>query len=132
MRSFRLALSLAWVATPLLVPPTGGKVELVVPLFGKVLGFDPATGKQLWSCATGIPWYVVPSAVAEGGVVYCIGGRNPGGSLAVRAGGRGDVTATHRLWTARHGSNVSSPVLQGGRLYIRSDRSPYCIEAKEQ
>ena len=27
---------------------------------GKVLGIDPATGEQLWSCKTDISWYMVP------------------------------------------------------------------------
>jgi hypothetical protein len=105
----------AW-NTPVLVPLAGGKTELVVPIFGKVLGFEPATGQQLWSCETGISWYMAPSLVAQDGVVYCIGGRS-GGALAVRCGGRGDVTQSHRLWTGNKGSNVSSPILHEGRLY---------------
>ncbi len=109
----------AW-NTPLLVPTAGGKVELVVPTIGTVLGFDPATGKQLWSCQTGIAWYMVPSLVADGGVVYCIGGRT-GAALAIRCGGRGDVTNTHKLWTGKKGSNVSSPILHEGRLYWMHD-----------
>ncbi|MHB1309341.1 MAG: outer membrane protein assembly factor BamB family protein, partial [Limisphaerales bacterium] len=96
--------------TPILVLVAGGKQELVVAMLGQVLGFDPATGEKLWSCATGIGWYMVPSLVNDRDVVYCIGGRT-GGSLAVRAGGRGEVTQSHRLWTLNKGSNVSSPLL---------------------
>jgi hypothetical protein len=103
--------------TPILVPVAGGKEELVVAIAGKVLGFEPATGEQLWSCATGIGWYMVPSLVNDKEVVYCIGGRS-GGSLAVRAGGRGEVTGTHRLWTLNKGSNVSSPIFHEGHLYF--------------
>lgn len=115
--------------TPLLVS-VGGKTELVVAILGKVLGFDPATGTQLWSCATDISWYMVPSLVAHDGVIYCIGGRS-GGALAVRAGGRGDVTKTHRLWTGRKGSNVTSPVYHAGHLYWMNDNLgiAYCAEA---
>ncbi len=102
--------------TPILVAAPGGRTELVLAVFGKVLGFDPATGRQLWSCDTDIGWYMVPSMVSRDGIVYCIGGRQ-GGALAVRAGGQGDVTRTHRLWTLRKGSNVSSPVLVGEHLY---------------
>jgi len=102
--------------TPILVPVAGGKQELVVAIAGKVLGFDPATGQHLWSCATGIGWYMVPSLVNDKDVVYCIGGRS-GGGLAVRVGGRGDVTQSHRLWTINKGSNVSSPIFHEGHLY---------------
>jgi outer membrane protein assembly factor BamB len=117
--------------TPILVPTEGGKTELVVAIMGKVLGFDPATGEALWSCATDIPWYMVPSLVANDGIVYCIGGRNGGGALAVRTGGKGDVTQTHRLWTLGKGSNVPSPLYHEGHLYWINDGLPiaYCVEA---
>ena len=117
--------------TPLLVALPGGKTEVVVAIQGKVLGFDPASGKQLWSCDTDIRWYMGPSLVAHEGTVYCIGGRS-GGGLAVRAGGRGDVTDTHRVWTGNKGSNVSSPIFHEGRLYWVDDASGivFCADAE--
>jgi outer membrane protein assembly factor BamB len=117
--------------TPILVTLADGKTELVLAILGKVLGFEPKSGEQLWSCATDIGWYMVPSLVAHEGVVYCIGGR-PGAALAVRAGGRGEVTESHRLWTGRKGSNVSSPVFHEGHLYWMHDNLgiAYCAEAK--
>lgn len=120
----------AW-NTPVLVPLPGGKTELVVAVHGKVLGFDPATGQQLWSCANDIGWYIVPSVVANEGVVWSIGGRSGVAAVAVRAGGRGDVTRTHRLWTGRHGSNVSSPIIHEGHLYWMHDNLgvAYCADA---
>lgn len=117
--------------TPILVKTKDGKIELVVAIFGKVLGFDPDTGKQLWSCATDIGWYMVPCLVADEGVVYCVGGRS-GGGLAVRTGGRGDITRSHRLWTIRKGSNVTSPIFHQGHLYWMHDGLgiAYCAETK--
>lgn len=115
--------------TPLLVAAPGGKTELIVAIMGKVLGLDPASGQQLWACDTDIAWYMVPSLVASEGVVYCIGGRS-GGSLAVRAGGQGDVTETHRVWTGRKGSNVSSPIVHAGHLYWMNENGiAFCAEA---
>jgi outer membrane protein assembly factor BamB len=117
--------------TPAIVRTAEGKAELVVAIFGKVLGFDPEKGTQLWSCETKIPWYMVPSIVADKGIVYCIGGRGGGGSLAVKTGGRGDVSETHRLWLGKKGSNVPSPVLYDGYLYWASDSLPIvsCVNA---
>jgi len=105
----------AW-NTPHLAKTADGKTEIIVPIIEQVLAFDPQTGKQLWHCKTEIGWYMAPSAVSRDGIVYCIGGR-PGQSLAVRTGGRGDVTETHRLWIGRKGSNVPSPILHGEYLY---------------
>jgi hypothetical protein len=116
--------------TPILAPAPGGKRELVVAVFGKVLGFAPDTGESLWSCSTDIGWYMVPSLVNDRETVLCIGGRT-GGALAVRTGGRGDVTASHRLWKLSKGSNVSSPVFHAGHLYWLHENLgiAYCVEA---
>lgn len=117
--------------TPIVVKSSTGRDELVVATFGKILAFNPATGSPLWSCDTDIPWYMVPSLVADGNVVYCIGGRS-GGSLAVRTGGTGNVTTSHRLWTGKQGSNVSSPILHEGHLYFAHEQLgiAYCLDAK--
>lgn len=119
----------AW-NTPILARH-GNKTELVLAVFGKILGVDPTTGKELWSCKTDIPWYMVPSPVARDGIVYVIGGRT-GGSLAVKLGGTSDVTKTHRLWTSRKGGNVSSPIYHDGHLYWMHDSLgiAYCANAK--
>jgi outer membrane protein assembly factor BamB len=120
--------------TPIVVPVKTGagvKHEVVVAIHGAVLGFDAKTGEQLWSCKTDIPWYMVPSLVSHEGIVYAIGGRGGGGALAVRAGGRGDVTGSHRLWMTKKGSNVSSPIYHDGHLYWMNDSEPiaYCAKA---
>lgn len=118
----------AW-NTPLLVE-VDGRRELVISMKGKVQAYDPETGEPLWHC-DGIPDYVCPSAIAHDGVVYAIGGRAHVG-LAVRAGGSGDVTDSHRLYQLKRGSNVSSPVYHDGRLYWAHERSGivYCASAE--
>lgn len=117
--------------TPVFATLENGKTELVVAIQGKVLGFDPATGDQLWWCATDIGWYMVPSIVTDKDMVYCIGGRSGVAGLAVRAGGKGDVTRTNRTWTSKKGSNVSSPIYHEGHLYWLNDslETALCAEA---
>jgi outer membrane protein assembly factor BamB len=75
---------------------------------------------------------MVPTAVAADGVVYFFGGRSGTAALAVRAGGSGDVTATHRLWTSKTGSNVTSPIYLDGHLYWMSEKLgvAYCAKAE--
>ena len=116
--------------TPLLVPLPNGTTELVVAISGKILGFDPATGKSLWSCKSH-RWYIVPSMVAHEGVVYCLSGKGVEAIKAVRAGGRGDVSDTHVLWTTKKGSNVPSPTYYKGHIYFPNERSgtAYCLNA---
>ncbi len=95
------------------------------------MAFNPDNGDPLWSCKTDIGWYMVPSVIAEKGIVYCLGGRSGIAALAVRAGGSGDVTKTHRLWTSTKGSNVSSPVYLDRHLYwVHDSRGvAYCAKA---
>jgi hypothetical protein len=117
--------------TPHLVDLERDKQELVVSVKGKILAFDPMTGEQLWKCE-GIPDYVCPSIVSHEGVVYVIGGRSSK-SIAIRAGGRGDVTESHHIWEARAGSNVTSPTIYDGHLYWVSDRNKvaYCVRLED-
>lgn len=117
--------------TPIIVE-TDGKKELVMAIQGKVLAFDPATGAPLWNCRTDIGWYMVPCLVAENGIVGCLGGRSGIVGLAVRAGGQGEVTASHRLWTSKKGSNVTSPIVHDGNLYWMNDvlGIAYCADLK--
>lgn len=121
-------MEMTW-STPALAQVDGGW-ELVVQVKRKILGFDPASGKPLWTCQ-GIDDYVCPSILTEGDVAYVIGARRAT-AIAVRAGGRGDVTATHKLWEINKGSNVSSPVVHDGRLYWahESRGAVYCVDAK--
>lgn len=117
----------AWT-TPTIAKLPDGSVELIVNQEQTIYGFDPRTGEKLWSCA-GIDDYVVPSVVVHDGVAYCLGGRQ-NRAIAIRCGGRGDVTATHKLWEEKLGANVTSPVYHEGKLYWASDRGvALCIDA---
>ncbi len=117
-------------STPVLAKTADGKTELLVAVEGQVLGIDPKTGSQLWSCETRIPWYMVPSTVVENGVSFWIGGRE-GAAFAVRLGGRGDVSDSHRVWTGTTNSNVPSPLVYEGHMYWASDNQGiiYCADA---
>ena len=117
--------------TPHLVTTADGETELAVTVKRWILGFDPRTGKELWRCAA-IDDYICPSIVSQDGVLYAIGGRSSK-AVAVRSGGRGDVTESHKLWQADVGANVSSPVIHDGHLYWVSDRNrvAYCLDLKD-
>jgi outer membrane protein assembly factor BamB len=103
--------------TPILVDLPGGKQELVISVPGEVWGFDPATGQFLWFCEGVNTNAMCASAVAKDGIVYAIGG-GPGssGAVAIKAGGKDDVTKTHLLWSKNAGSYVTSPVIVGDLL----------------
>jgi len=49
-----------------------------------------------------------------------------GGAIAIRAGGRDDVSTKHVLWRQSAGSYVPSPVVVGGHLYWADERGMAC------
>jgi outer membrane protein assembly factor BamB len=119
----------AWT-TPTIVTLPGGKQEMVLNQKGAILGFDPRTGKELWSCY-GIQDYVVPCVVADGDTLYCSGGRSST-TLVVKAGGRGDVSESHLVWDVARGANVTSPLLHDGYLYWAQDKgTALCLRASD-
>lgn len=116
--------------TPALYRNPKGVTELALGTKGSVRAFNPDDGSELWSC-TGIRGYVCPSVVVHAGVVYAIGGKNQKRAVAVRSGGSGDVTETHKLWQVPKGSNVGSPVIHEGHLYWAKENGVvYCANAK--
>ncbi|MCH2211223.1 MAG: PQQ-binding-like beta-propeller repeat protein [Fuerstiella sp.] len=103
-------------SVPLIVP-VGDHDEMVLTLPDELKAFNPLNGKPLWRCA-GLGPAIHAMPAAGDGIVFGLGGV-PGGILAVRTGGLGDVTGTHRLWED-HGNQrrIGSAVCHGGFLYV--------------
>lgn len=119
----------AWT-TPTIVHPENGSPELVMHYKDFIRGYDMKTGDVLWTCR-GIPDYIVPGIVVVGDVLYCSGGRQ-NRTIAVKAGGRGDVTDTHKLWEVNVGANVTTPLFYNGYLYWSHDKGmAQCLRAED-
>jgi outer membrane protein assembly factor BamB len=94
--------------------------EIIVNGERAVHAYEPATGRELWRCS-GNTFEVIPTPVVGYGMVFCSSGR-AGPTLAIKPGGRGDVTGTHVAWTSPRGSPfVPSPILYGEYLYMVND-----------
>lgn len=103
-------------STPIVIH-TGDRNELIMTFPMEVKAFDPLTGIELWRCSGLNPLHY-DSAIFGEGVVVAMGGFK-GNSLAVKAGGKGNVTATHRLWhqvCAKGG--IGSGVIKDGYVYF--------------
>ncbi len=115
-------------STPLIVNLPNGKDELVVSMKSNIFGIDPATGEKLWTCAS-VNDYVCPAVIAHEDVVFVSSGRKPL-TLAVRCGGRGDVSETHILWEIKKTPKVPTPLYHEGRLYWLGAGVAACVDAK--
>jgi outer membrane protein assembly factor BamB len=124
------SLELSFV-TPALVECAGGRTDLALAVPGELWGLNPETGKLRWFAQTGIGGNVSPSVVTADGIVYATGGYPRQNTIAVQAGGKGDVTQTNVVWTSQNASYVPSPVVCNGCLYVVSDQgAALCLEAK--
>lgn len=119
--------------TPALVT-VGGAEEIVVTGGDVVTGHEIATGKELWR-ADGLnpgnnPYYrIVASPVVHGNLIIAPTRERP--MLALKAGGRGDVTKSHVLWSFDSGPDVPTPVTDGTYVYSVNDRGiMFCLDAK--
>ena len=111
-----------------------GNTEIVLTGGDVVTGHDPATGKELWR-ADGLnpgndPNYrIVASPVTHGDLIIAPTRERP--MLVLKAGGRGDVTKTHVLWTFGSGPDVPTPVTDGTYVYVINDRGiMFCLDAR--
>jgi len=123
-------------ASPITVA-RGGKQEILVLGAQHLTAHDAANGKVLWSCgdfnAKGRSYLpVVASALLEGDTIVVPYGRDKDCTLqAIKLGGSGDVTASHRVWKREDtGSFVPTPAAAQGRIYVVRDRGEVeCIDA---
>ena len=112
----------------------GKTTEIVITGGDCVTGHDPANGKELWR-ANGLnpdnnPFYrIVASPIIFNDIIYAPTRVKP--LLALRAGGRGDVTSSHVLWSTVNGPDVPTPVTDGKYFYIINDKGiVWCLDAK--
>ena len=112
----------------------GKTTEIVITGGDCVTGHDPATGKELWR-ANGLnpdndPFYrIVASPVIFNDIIYAPTRVRP--LLALKAGGRGDITTSHLLWSTSNGPDVPTPVTDGKYFYVVNDRGiMWCLDAR--
>ena len=106
-----------------------GRADLVIAVPSEVWGFNPDTGKLRWYARGLQSDSVCNSVVTDGSTVFAMSERG-GGSVAIKAGGKGDVSATHTLWTGANGARISTPILWENRLYWISGSIATCRDAK--
>ena len=117
-------------STPLAVPgPTGD--ELIVNSSQRIDAYDPASGRLLWHAGEQRQT-PIPSPVFHEGVIYMSRGYRNSDFLAIRPGGRGDVSASRILWRTPGGASyVPSIVHYNGLLYMSNEVGVVtCAQAK--
>jgi outer membrane protein assembly factor BamB len=127
----------ACYSTPLLRQGDNGKPELIVASTAGITGYNPDNGKENWNWAwhfTGIALRTVGSPVYGHGIVFVGSGDGSGERhmVAVKAGGKGEVTKTNLVWQKkREFPYVPSMLLSGDYLFYVNDHGKAgCVVAK--
>lgn len=116
-------------STPVVIGE-GEQSLLLLSLPNKLRAVKPNSGEEVWSCG-GMSDLVYTSPVITGEAVVTMCGYH-GPALAVRLGGMGDVTATHRLWRheTKNPQRIGSGVAVDGHVYILNENGvAWCLDA---
>jgi outer membrane protein assembly factor BamB len=116
--------------TPVIVR-TPARVELIASGNENIVSYDPLTGQELWR-TLGTGGYTVPTPLVGQGIVMVSAAHPVKRALAIRPGGRGDVSETNIVWRHEKGTGYTpSSILYGDYVYLMTDRGLItCLEAK--
>jgi hypothetical protein len=108
-----------------------GEDQLIMSWPSAVKAYNPKTGDVLWTCG-GLTELVYTSPQVTPEIVVAMSGFY-GAAMAVRTGGKGDVTRSHRLWRQGEKKNpqrIGSGVIVGDYLYM-ANAGPGTIQCIE-
>ncbi len=117
----------ACYSTPFVHPAGRGQAQLIVASTAGIAGYDPRSGKEAWSYTWSFPGMAlrtVASPIAADGLVFATAGDGRGDRemIAVKLGGKGDVTRTHLAWEKNKNTPyVPTPLAHKGHLYVVND-----------
>lgn len=116
-------------STPLVVDGPEGPEMIVNSGFG-VEAYNPDNGDKLWHYEEPSR-FPIPAPVYHDGVIYLTRGYRSSPQMALRVGGRGNVSDTHVEWrNATGGPYISSLVEYEGLLYMANGAGIVtCMEA---
>jgi hypothetical protein len=117
--------------SPLVVEEGMGGALIVLNVPGGTVAYEPVKGEKVWHCMDIGGQYPCGSPVCKGDTVY-VSAAGPGVKpevVAIRAGGKGDISKTHVLWRQKGGVNITSPVVAGDYLWWVTG-TVCCLNAK--
>ena len=117
-------------ATPI-IREIDGRTQMILSGSLCVASYDPRNGKRHW-IVDGPTEQFVASMVYDGKYVFATGGYPERHTVAIRPGGRGNVTDSHIVWrTTRGAAFVPSPIISGRYLLMVADSGiASCFEAR--
>lgn len=108
-------------------------VEVILNGGDIVTGHNIETGREVWRANVLNPgkagnYRIIPSSLIVGDLIIAPSRVNP--MVALKTGGRGDISNTHVVWQSANGPDVPTPVSDGKYLWmVTGDRSIFsCLD----
>ena len=111
-------------ATPIIIEVKGEPVLINSCLDDGLMGINPRNGKVLWSTPGNFDLRTVAMPVHWNGIVYgsCGAGGKGKLMLAVKVGGKGNVSKSHIAWKRQRSlPYVPTPIVYGDHIYMWLD-----------
>jgi outer membrane protein assembly factor BamB len=89
-------------STPLVIS-VDGQPQVISPGSNSVGAFDPRTGEEIWRVRYQ-GYSVIPRPIYAGGLLFIGTGYDSPSVIAIRPGGKGDVTDERLVWTVKKGA----------------------------
>ena len=115
-------------STPVLFQQDGRDL-MALSMPKRLIAFDPKTGDTVWTCS-GLSLLSYNSPLVSPAAVVGMSGYH-GPAIAVKTGGKGDVTESHRLWwhQNKNPQRVGSGVIVDGNIYILNENGiAWCLD----
>jgi outer membrane protein assembly factor BamB len=110
-----------------------GRDQVVISGSGGVKAYDPQDGKEIWM-VEGLPRWVTQTPVVANDLLFVasFGLDQYNFIMAIRPGGRGNITQNNVAWRqVRNLNSISSPVIVGDQLFVvRNGGIMACLDAK--
>lgn len=120
-------------ASPILLPASSGREQIIMSGDPMLSGWDPETGKMLWHAEL-LSGDVAPSPIYHQKKIISVLGDT--GMYAVKPDGTGNVTKTHVAWSNEGDEldgtfpNTTSPLGLGDQIYTFEGNYFVCVDAK--
>ncbi len=109
----------SWSSPVVVAGPAGP--ELIVNSSTGVESFNPATGASLWHYPE-VNRFPIPVAMEDKGMLYLSRGYRSSPYMAIRLGGKGNITGSHVAWRVPTGGPyVSSLIHYQGVIYMSGE-----------
>ena len=113
--------------TPTIHRVNKSRTDLILSTNGKISGINPATGKAVWFCKTGLTGSLTSCPLVFGNSMVLLGGFPKTKGTAIKLGLEGDVSEAAPLWeNSKVKTYLTTPLFYKGHLYFVREEGIAC------